>query len=131
MKWIRTHVYFRSLIQRYKNYLQSMMWPNNDMHQGSSEPSLGFRRALAHIIFWCCLAPAAQGLKTQYIQTISLHTWVTTHTCASLLITTVRSLKESHDFPILDADAASCTYPQIFVFFCSFILRSYILHRLV
>ena len=56
---------------------------------------------------------------------------VAPHTCASLLITTVRSLKESHDFPILDADAASCTYPQIFVFFCSFVLRSYILHRLV
>jgi len=51
-----------------------MMWPNNDVCQGLSEPSLGFRQALVHIIIWHCLAPAAQGLKTQYVQTISPHT---------------------------------------------------------
>ena len=31
--------------------------------------------------------------------------WVATHTCASLLITTERSLKRSHDFPIWDVAA--------------------------
>jgi len=54
-----------------------MMWPNNDVCQGLSEPSLGFRWALAHIIIWHCLAPAAQGLKTQYVQ-LSTPEWYTT-----------------------------------------------------
>ena len=31
--------------------------------------------------------------------------WVATHTCASLLITTERSFKESHDLPIWDVAA--------------------------
>ena len=45
------------------------------------------------------------------------HIGVSSDTCASLLIITEWSLKESHDLPIWDAN----TWQMMLLFFCSFI----------
>ena len=35
-----------------KDIYNEQITPNYDVRQGSSEPALGFRRSLAHVIIW-------------------------------------------------------------------------------
>ena len=117
-----------------KYYVLELMWILDPMWRvlsvgglGSHEITSKFVLAIAHDSLEPRSKPGTgprfQGKITTY-HTISVHTnlpaRVATHTCASLLITTERSFKRSHDLPIWDADARQ----MMLLIFCSFVQRN-------